>query len=63
MPFTVIWELAGHQEVERQTFEGLNVARDEAEGRALAWAGLENSEVTARILDADGNQLDLIARG
>lgn len=63
MAYTVIWETAGHNEIERQSFDKLGVAREEAESRALAWVELEDKTVVARIFDASGNQLDLLGKG
>ena len=63
MSYTVIWETAGHNELERQSFDDLAVARDAAESRALFWVDLENQAVVARVLDDQGIQLDILGRG
>jgi hypothetical protein len=63
MRYKVILELPGQQEIDRQQFDDLEVAKERAECLALAWAASERSAVTARVLDSDENQLAIFGAG
>lgn len=62
MPFLVTWEQPGGHEVERQSFDDLGYAREEAESRAFAWAA-EQGATIAKVHNEDGSVLDTLVRG